>query len=324
MRASPLPLLFALAFASCNHLEPLPAPPQPPPLVLDDGGSRTGGALGPSGAEDSRDDAAIALAAQAYLDLVVQIHPERATSLGVHAHDKELDGYSPEAEEAGLAQQDAMLADLRSRFASPHASRVAQTDLALIESALAVEARVRRETRPLERRPDAYCGPMDALFLMAARDYAPAGERAGNALARIEKLPAILQLARKNLRKPPRVWVQVAVEQARSADAFFEQQRAFLRGALPSDRARVDTDVAAAKRAYSEYAQFLAHDLMPRAGDDFAAGRPSSTFSCTRASSSTKTPTASTSSARASSSGRAPKWTPWPGASTRARVRGRR
>ena len=172
-----------------------------------------------------------------------------------------------------------MLADLEARFASPKASRAKKTDLALIESALAVDVRLRRSTRPLERRPDEYAGPMAALFQMMTHEYAPAADRARASLARIEKVPAIVALARTNLKSPPRVWVQVGIEQAQSAAQFFDDERAFLAGALaPQDKPRVDAAIAAAKKAYADYAAFLEHDLLPQAGGDFAAGRDLFTF----------------------------------------------
>jgi hypothetical protein len=93
--------------------------------------------------------------------------------------------------------------------------------------------RTRRSEKPLERDPASYTDPMAAIFLMAAREYAPLRDRATAALARIEKVPAVVALGRKNLGAPPRVWVEVGIEQSRSAGAFFGEQRTFLIGALP-------------------------------------------------------------------------------------------
>jgi uncharacterized protein (DUF885 family) len=166
-----------------------------------------------------------------------------------------------------------MLADLHARFDGARLSRAARTDVALLESALSVDAKVKRAVRPLERRPDLYASPMQALFLMAARDYAPASERAANALARIEKLPATVALARTNLGRPPRVWTQVAIEQSKGAAAFFDEQRSFLEASLPSEKPRIGRAIADAKSAYAAYAAYLQKDVLPRGGDDFAAGR---------------------------------------------------
>ena len=218
------------------------------------------------------DDAAIAKAAQDYLDLLRDVSPETATGLGLHARDAELDDRTPAGFERAIVREETMLASLRARFATPRASRASLTDLALLESALAVDVRTKRERRPLERQPDFYAAPLNALFLMTARDYAPAPERATNALARMEKIVPQLALAETTLRNPPRVWTQVGIEQARGAAAFFDEQRAFLDLALPSEKARVDRVLTNAKAAYARYATFLERDLLARSTGAYAAG----------------------------------------------------
>jgi uncharacterized protein (DUF885 family) len=268
-------LAVALLLAAC--VASPPAPPLPPHTSLAPPAPSTAPAppaaplVAPLAA--TRDDAGIARAEQDYVALVVALSPETATGLGDHSRDTDLDDYTRDGEEAGLEREEAMLADLRARFAAPQASLAARTDLALLESALAVDVRTRRSEKPLERDPSSYTEPMAAIFLMAAREYAPLRDRAGAALARIEKVPAVAALGRKNLGAPPKVWVEVGIEQSRSANAFFTEQRAFLLGALPEDRPRIDAAIRAAKNAYADYAHFLEHDVMPRAGADFAAGR---------------------------------------------------
>lgn len=263
---------LALLLAACAGPEPAPSPPPafpPPPAVAP---APTPAALAPP-PPDTNDDAAIARAAQDYVALVVSISPETATALGDHSRDTELDDYTREGDEASLRREETMLADLRARFPAPHASLTARTDLALLESALAVDVRTHRADKPLERNPVAYTDPMAAIFLMAAREYAPLRDRARSALVRIEKVPAAVALARVNLGAPPKVWTQVGLEQARSAGAFFSEQRTFLLGALPEDKVRIEAAIGAAKKAYADYAHYLEHDVMPRSSGDFAAGR---------------------------------------------------
>jgi uncharacterized protein (DUF885 family) len=233
-----------------------------------------GAGLATDGAGDTPDDEAIDRASAAYLDLLVAISPETATALGAHGRDTDLDGYSRDEEEATLRSEEAMLANLKWRFATPHASRTKKTDLALLESALAVDVRLRRTTRPLERRPDEYVNPMGALFQMATHEYAPPADRARASLARLEKVPAVVALARTNLTTPPQVWVQIGIDEAKSAATFFKDERSFLTGALgAADTPRIDAAIAAATKAYADYATFLQREILPRATGDFAAGR---------------------------------------------------
>jgi uncharacterized protein (DUF885 family) len=120
---------------------------------------------------------------------------------------------------------------------------------------------------------------MAALFVMLAREYAPAEERARHALDRMEKIPQVIATAKTNLaagpgkRPPPKIWTVIGIEMAKSAKTFFDDQRPILEAALPGDKKRIRAAVDVAKKAYADYAAYLEKDVMPRATGDFAAGR---------------------------------------------------
>jgi uncharacterized protein (DUF885 family) len=222
--------------------------------------------------EDTRDDPDIARAGQAYIDFIVATSPERATMLGLHARDAELDDRGLTAFEASLLREEKMLGELRARFGKPHASRSARTDLEILEHTLATDLRVQRARRPLENQPDAYEAPLDALFEMTARNYAPAAERASHVLSRLAKIPAVVAQAKANLKHPPRVWTEVAIERAKGAKTYFDDVRNELVLALPGREAKVDRALGVARAAYADYASFLEKELLPRSTGSYAAG----------------------------------------------------
>jgi uncharacterized protein (DUF885 family) len=223
-----------------------------------------------------RDDAAIARAGQAYVDLVVKISPETATQLGLHDRDTELDDRTLAGFERDTVLEEKMLADLQATFTTPRASRAALTDLAIMEHALAVDVAMKRAQDPLRRKPDTYAAPMNAIFLMTAREYAPAAERARNAVARIEKIPAQLEEAKKNLatspHPAPKIWTEVGIEAAAGAKQFFDDEKRPLEEALPQDKPRVEKALQTAQKSYADYKQFLEKQILPKGGDDYAAG----------------------------------------------------
>jgi uncharacterized protein (DUF885 family) len=238
--------------------------PAPPSIVVPRVERRT--------VEDTRDDAEIARAGQAYIDFVVATSPERATILGIHSRDGDLDDRTLTSFENALAREERMLVDLRARFALPHASRSARTDLEILVHTLATDLRVKRVRRPLENQPDVYEAPLDALFEMTARSYGTAAERAGNVLVRLQKIPVVVQQAKANLKHPPRVFTEVAIERAKGAKVYFDDVRAELVRALPGQEARIDRALGTARAAYADYATFLEKDVLPRSNGSFAAG----------------------------------------------------
>jgi len=262
---SPSTLVVSLALlAACGAAPPSP-PPAPPPVS----------APAPAAPSPVLGDADVAKAGQAYLDMVVELMPESATSLGLHAGDDRLDDRSAKAQAALVAREEAMVKDLDARFAGAQLSKAASIDLRMLRSALLVDARMRQAQKPWARRPDFYTEPLGALFAMTAREYAPAAERAGKALARIEKLPDLLKVARAELTPTaaPAVWVQVGAESAGGARAFLDGMRPFLEKSLPKEKARIAAALKAAKEAYAEYQAWLKDDVLPAAEGQFAAGR---------------------------------------------------
>ncbi len=219
------------------------------------------------------DDAEIAKATEAYLDLLVDIHPEHATSLGLHQRDSELDDRSIAGHDKATAREAELLEGFEQRFATPRASTAAKTDLALLIGALRCDVRVRRVERPLQRQPDVYVEPLEAIFQIIAREYAPKAERAKNALARIEKLPKNIGQAKDNLLNPPKVWTEIAIDKASAAKSFLAEQRAFLVGALPDETARIDAALKAATAAYEDFVRVLRSEVMKRSNGRFSAGK---------------------------------------------------
>ncbi|WP_394842611.1 DUF885 domain-containing protein [Pendulispora brunnea] len=268
-RLSSLACVSVLALvAACGSGSAEAPPPAPPPVAAQPA------ATADAGASDTADDADIAAYGKKYVDLVVELWPEAATSLGLHARDAELNDRSREGIDRAVAKQRAMLDELMQRFSSkPHASRSAFTDLVILEHALTVDIKRTEALRPHETRPDFYTEPLNAIFYVMARDFAPGPERARSALERIEKLPQQVQSAKANLKNPSRIATQIGIESAEGAKTFLDEQAALILKELPGEKARINTAVRAAKDAYAGYVTWLKKDLLPRSNGQFASGK---------------------------------------------------
>jgi uncharacterized protein (DUF885 family) len=266
----------AVALAAVVVLSCASAPPPPPvaPPLPGVAPAPAQGALAPSALAANADDAAVDAAERAYMDLLVAIAPEYATSIGIHTHDAELDDYTAAGFDASIAQQEKMLTALKAQFASPRVSVGKKVDLELLMHSLEVAVRVGRELQPDVRSPQSYLAPLGSIFLMIARPYAPAEDRAHAVVARLEKIPDVIAAAKANLKNPPRVWTETAIESTHEAYTFLAQVHAFLEPTLPHDSARVTQALQTAHAAFADYEQFLKKDLLPRSKGDFAAGRP--------------------------------------------------
>ena len=76
--------------------------------------------------------------------------------------------------------------------------------------------------RPWEKNPDTYSsGPTGSIFSIMERPYAPVNVRLRAVIEREKLIPQVLLDARKNLKNPPRIYTEIALEQIDGSASFF-------------------------------------------------------------------------------------------------------
>src|ERR1700730_17492294 len=143
--------------------------------------------------------------------------PTTATSSGIHTYDDKLEDYS----KAGVAKRVAALKKFESEFAKLPESSDRDLVLNSIRAAL-----LELETvRGWERNPDNYSsGITNSAFVIMSRTFAPPEARLRSLTARERLMPKVLAEARSNLKNPPRIYTQVAIEQMPGNISFFENE----------------------------------------------------------------------------------------------------
>ena len=77
--------------------------------------------------------------------------------------------------------------------------------------------------RGWERNPDNYSsGITNSAFVIMSRTFAPPEARLKSLIARERLMPKVLAEARANLKDPPRIFTEVAIEQMPGNISFFE------------------------------------------------------------------------------------------------------
>ena len=230
-----------------------------------------------SGAPPKRatgEDDLAALADRYFDEVFFKYSPSQATRAGLHQYDAQLEDYSRAAIDAKVAA----LEDFEKRFEDlqvPAGSPDAAADRELLLSDVRSNLLELRTIRAWEKDPDVYSGGITAsAFTIMSRDFAPPDERLRSLVAREKQMPAVLEVARKNLKNPPRRYTEIALEQLPGMLSFFEKDvpAAFKEAkdeAALREFAQSNHQVLAALRAYQ---QFLQTDLLPRSGGDYRIG----------------------------------------------------
>jgi len=202
-----------------------------------------------------------------FFDEYFHFKPSDGTAAGFHQFDTQLEDPSPAAREAHIA----FLHRAEREFAEMSAS----IDRDLVLSHVRGELLELERIRMWEKNPDQYSSNLtNSIFILMSRTFAPAEERLRSVVARERQMPRVLEIARANLKNPPRIYTEVAIEQMPGIIGFFEHDvpAAFSKVAdakLNDDFADANGGVVEALRSYEKW---LKTDLLPRSHGDFRLG----------------------------------------------------
>jgi len=206
-------------------------------------------------------------------------NPTAATTAGVHRFDADLEDYSRD----GINKNVSALHEYETRLAAVDAGTLSQQvagDRELLLSFVRSQLLSLEVIRPWEKNPDYYSsGISQSAFAIMERAFASPNERLKLLIAREKLMPAVLKAAHENLKNPPKIFTQIAIEQLPGIEGFFESD-------LPS--AFTGADDAAVKQQFSQvngqvisalkdYQTWLQKDVLPRSKGEFRLG--ASTFS---------------------------------------------
>ncbi|MCC6231964.1 MAG: DUF885 domain-containing protein [Verrucomicrobiales bacterium] len=210
---------------------------------------------------------------RAYLDAAFALRPMDATRLGDRRFDGQLDDLSPSAQAAWVRHLRSALAALPREVPYRELGREAQIDYEILRDELTTQLWVATEANPFENDPRAYNEYInDSVYLLFSQSTLPPATNAAHAVARMRRIPEVVNAARANLRRPPRAHTETAIRQNRGAIAFYESDLFTVAGSMGSDPSlrAAATAVVASLRGYQE---FLEKDLLPRAEGDWRLGR---------------------------------------------------
>jgi uncharacterized protein (DUF885 family) len=214
------------------------------------------------------------LADKYFSDFYFKFSPSNGTATGFHQYDAELEDFS----RASINRQIAVLHDFKKRVEAVNAKLLGQraaADRELLLGDINGQLLTLENIRPWEKNPDLYSSSLtNSIFVIMSRTYAPPEQRLKAAIAREKQVPAALQAARQNLKNPPPIYVDVALEQIPGIIGFFKSDvpDAFKE---VKDPALLKEFQAANQKVMDElklYQQWLEKDLKPQAHGDFRIG----------------------------------------------------
>ena len=148
--------------------------------------------------------------------------PTNGTLAGFHQYDTQLEDYT----RAGVDAQIATLHEFEKKFDAFPAAQLDvtnQDDLELLLSNIRGQLLALETIRQWEKNPDNYSsGISNSIFSLMERKFAPPDERLKSVIAREQQIPAVFVAARQNLKNPPHIYTEIALQQIPDIISFFQ------------------------------------------------------------------------------------------------------
>jgi len=209
-----------------------------------------------------------------YFDELYRYHPSQATVDGFHQYDSQLEDYSLAAIAAETRSLEQLLAQF-DQFPAEGLSAESAADREMVIHTIRSRLLDLEKIRLWEKNPDKYSSDLaSSVFGIMSRNFAPPEARLKSLIAREKQMPNALSQGRHNLRNPPRVYTDVALEQLPGIIDFFKKDvpaafhnvkdRTLLDEFHSSNQAVID--------ALGEYQSFVKQTLLPHSSGDFRIG----------------------------------------------------
>src|SRR5206468_9642778 len=207
-----------------------------------------------------------------YIERELETNPEEATELGDHRFDGRLTDYSPEARAKELATQK----EFRDKLNAIDGSQVTganKEDFRILKENIDYKIFQAEELKEPDWNPLVYNQSLaNGLYLIVARDFAPAEKRIPNLRKRMEGIPAVIAQAKANLQHPPRIHTETAIEQTDGAINLVRVGLDPLLVGAPQLKKEIEPLQEQTAAALEDYKKWLQEDLLPRSDGDFRLG----------------------------------------------------
>ena len=200
--------------------------------------------------------------------------PTTGTAVGYHQYDTQLEDYSA----ATVQKEVAALHEYEKKIAAIDPTALdasVAADREMLLNSIRSQLLTLEVIRPWEKNPDTYSsGVTNSIFVIMERPYAPANTRLRAATEREKQIPQVFAEARKNLKNPPKIYTEIALEQMDGLISFFQTDvpSAFSEADDASAKAAFTKSNATVIQSLKDYGAWMKSDLLPRSNGDYRFG----------------------------------------------------
>ncbi|MBU0982753.1 MAG: DUF885 domain-containing protein [candidate division Zixibacteria bacterium] len=194
---------------------------------------------------------------QEILESLESFYPVMATERGNHAFDHRLADYSSKSVSNMTKKLSGFIKDLH-KYRDADLGTDGSINYRLIRSNVEIALMDLKHVKWYTKSPQLYVDEaVNGLYFLMLSQHAPMSEKLYSVIARMKAVPDLFATARKNLRKPPPVYVDLAQESLESAQQFYKEVSGSLMREFPERADEISGVATRAREAMNDFAVYL-------------------------------------------------------------------
>lgn len=208
---------------------------------------------------------------QRYLEELANFQPVWATALGISGHEGEVADLSEERIQRHLEFLKKIKSQVRSSVAPLRPSAVEAIERELLHSELKLRESEWKEQKKYQQDPSLYVGELIyGLWYLFLR-IPSKSLVVESVLRRLKSSETVLRAAEFNLKNPPRLWTQIAIEEAQGYLAFLKDVHRELLRLAPRRRLQINQALTQAEETGQSLLKFF-RSLLKKSRGNFSVG----------------------------------------------------
>lgn len=206
------------------------------------------------------------------LESVQSFYPVRSTQMGIHVYDDRLTDYSSASVKQIIKSLKGYRKKLR-KYKTDQLTDYQRLNQKLVKSEIDVTLLNLEKIQWHKKSPQVYVDDVvDGLYFLMLPQERPMAERVLMILKRMRAVPKMLINARKNLNKPPAIFVRGSVEAIDEGARFYKEVAGELMREFPEQADRILKTSTLAQEAMNDFAAYLS-EIPLNAESSFGIGK---------------------------------------------------
>ncbi len=206
------------------------------------------------------------------LESLQSFYPVRSTEMGIHAYDHRLTDYSSSSVKAMIKSLNSYQKKLY-KYKGAKLSLNERTNYNLLKSNLDIALLDLKKIAWHKKSPQLYIDDaVNGMYYLILSNHAPLSEKVVPLISRLKSAKTFFATAQKNIKNPPKIYIEAAIESAETAIDFYKEVAGELMNKFPERADNILKTSSSARDAINDFIIYLS-EIKAGPENSFAIGK---------------------------------------------------